>query len=161
MRALLTTQGLAKALDGEDGLPIIMKAADKAELMKRAKSIILLNLSDEVLIEVVEEKDVAALWAKLQALYVTKGLNNRLYMLKRMFQFQYTEGTSIRSHLDEFNKLMMDLKNVGKIPDDEEQDMMLLASLPKSWEHFTDSLLQGRTTITSQEVKSAMFSKEW
>ncbi|KAI6673870.1 hypothetical protein NL676_001776 [Syzygium grande] len=161
MHALLTIQGLAKALDGEDELPIIMKATDKVDLMERAKSIILLNLSDEVLIEVVEEKDAAALWAKLQALYVTKGLNNRLYMLKRMFQFRYTEGTSIRSHLDEFNKLMMDLKNVGKILDDEEQGMMLLASLPESWEHFTDSLLQGHTTITSEEVTPRLFSKEW
>jgi len=161
MRALLTTQGLAKALDGEDELPIIMKASERVELMQKAKSIILLNLSDEVLLEVIEEKDAAALWAKLQALYVKKGLNNRLYMLKKMFQFTYTEGTSIRTHLDEFNKLMLDLKNVGKILDDEEQGMMLLASLPESWEHFTDSLLQGRTTITSEEVKSALFSKEW
>jgi len=50
-----------------------------------------------------------------------------------MFQFRYTEGMSIRSHLNEFNKLMMDLKNVGKILDDEEQGMMLLASLSESW----------------------------
>ncbi|KAL3751810.1 hypothetical protein ACJRO7_012617 [Eucalyptus globulus] len=161
MKALLTTQGLAKALEGKAQLPETMRDAKKDELMEKAKSIILLNLSDEVLIEVAEEEDAAALWAKLQALYVKKGLNNRLYMLKRMFQFRYTEGTSIRSHLDEFNKLMMDLKNVGKILDDEEQGMMLLASLPESWEHFTDSLLQGRTTITSEEVKSALFSKEW
>lgn len=82
-------------------------------------------------------------------------------MLKNMLQFKYTEGTSIRTHLDEFNKLMIDLKNVDKILDDEEQTMMLLASLPESWEHFTDSLLQGHTTITSEEVNSALFSKEW
>ncbi|KAK3439774.1 hypothetical protein EUGRSUZ_B00126 [Eucalyptus grandis] len=61
MRVLLTTQGLAKALDGEDKLPIIMKAYEMIELMERAKSTILLNLSNEVLIEVTEENDVAAL----------------------------------------------------------------------------------------------------
>jgi len=49
-----------------------------------------------------------------------------------MFQFRYIKGTSIRTHLDEFNKLMMDLKNVGKILDDEKYGMMLLASLPES-----------------------------
>ncbi|KAK3414061.1 hypothetical protein EUGRSUZ_I02567 [Eucalyptus grandis] len=61
MRALLTTQGLAKALDGEGELPIIMKASERVKLMEKAKSIILLNLSDEVLIEVVEEKDAVVL----------------------------------------------------------------------------------------------------
>ncbi|KAK3445025.1 hypothetical protein EUGRSUZ_A00533 [Eucalyptus grandis] len=65
MRALLITQGLAKALDDEDELHIIMKASERVELMEKAKSIILLNLNDEVLIEVVEEKDPTALWVKL------------------------------------------------------------------------------------------------
>ncbi|KAK3417464.1 hypothetical protein EUGRSUZ_H03406 [Eucalyptus grandis] len=50
MRALLTTQSLVKAPDGEDELPIIMKASERVELMEKAKSIILLNLTDEVLI---------------------------------------------------------------------------------------------------------------
>ncbi|KAK3433708.1 hypothetical protein EUGRSUZ_D01009 [Eucalyptus grandis] len=61
MRALLTT----KALDGEYESLIIMKAFERVELMERANSIILLNLSDEVLIEVAEKKDAVALWAKL------------------------------------------------------------------------------------------------
>jgi len=33
MRVLLTYQGLAKVLDGEDKLPIIMKASVRVELM--------------------------------------------------------------------------------------------------------------------------------
>jgi len=61
MWALLTIQCLAKASDGENELPIIMKTSKRVELMERADSIILLNLSDEVLIEVAKEKDTAAL----------------------------------------------------------------------------------------------------
>lgn len=90
MEALLTTQSLVEALQGKAKLPETMRDAEKDVLMTKARNLILLNLSDEVLIEVGEEKDTAALLAKLQALYVTKGLNNRLYMLKRIFQFRYT-----------------------------------------------------------------------
>ncbi|KAK3438841.1 hypothetical protein EUGRSUZ_C03400 [Eucalyptus grandis] len=61
IRVLLTTQGLAKTLDGEDELPIIMKAPERVELMERVKSTILLNLSNEILIKVTKEKDTAAL----------------------------------------------------------------------------------------------------
>ncbi|KAK3436973.1 hypothetical protein EUGRSUZ_C01549 [Eucalyptus grandis] len=61
MQALLTTQGLAKALDHEDELLTIMKVAKRIDLMERANSTILLNLLDEILIEVADEKNVAAL----------------------------------------------------------------------------------------------------
>ena len=44
-------------------------------------------------------------------------------MLKRTFQFICSEGTSIRSHLNDLNKLVMDLKNVDKILDNEKQGM--------------------------------------
>lgn len=56
-----------------------MKDANKDELMKRAKSIITLNLLAKVLIKLAKEKDVAIV-GKLQALYVTKGLDIHLYM---------------------------------------------------------------------------------
>lgn len=55
----------------------------------------------------------------------------------------------------------MDLKNVGKTLDNKEQGMLLLAFLLESWEHFTDSPLEGPTTIISKEVKFALLSIEW
>lgn len=36
-------------------------------------------------------------------------------MLKCMFQFRFIEGTSIRANLDEFDKGIMDLKNIDDI----------------------------------------------
>ncbi|KAK3434659.1 LOW QUALITY PROTEIN: hypothetical protein EUGRSUZ_D02123 [Eucalyptus grandis] len=57
MRTLLIMFGQ----DSENELPIIMKASERVELMEKAKSIILLNLTDEVLIEVTEEKNAATL----------------------------------------------------------------------------------------------------
>ncbi|KAK3432240.1 hypothetical protein EUGRSUZ_E03866 [Eucalyptus grandis] len=61
MKALITTQGLARALEGKAKFLETMQDPEKDELMERAMSIILLNLSDEVLIEVAEEKNVVAL----------------------------------------------------------------------------------------------------
>ncbi|KAK3431912.1 hypothetical protein EUGRSUZ_E03042 [Eucalyptus grandis] len=61
IQALSTTQGLAKALDSEDELSIIMKASERVKLTGRIKSTILLNLSNKILIKVAEKKDAAAL----------------------------------------------------------------------------------------------------
>lgn len=66
-----------------------MKEPDKIELMEKAKSKTPMNLLDKVLIEVVEEKDVTTLCAKLEAFYLIEGLHNCLYMLKMMFQFEW------------------------------------------------------------------------
>lgn len=61
MHALLTTQVLANKLDGKTKLSEMMKEANEVELMEKAKSVILFNLSDEVLIEVAEKKYVTML----------------------------------------------------------------------------------------------------
>lgn len=58
---------LAKVLNGKAKLPETMKDTNIDKLMERAKSIIVLNLSDDVIIEVAEEKDVMDLWGKIQA----------------------------------------------------------------------------------------------
>lgn len=44
----------------------------------------LLNLSDEVMLEVAKEAGAVEVWAKLESLYVTNGMNYRLYLLRRM-----------------------------------------------------------------------------
>ena len=52
---------MAEVLEGNDKLSETMKDVEKDVLMKNAMSIVLLNLSDEVLIKVVDEKDAKTL----------------------------------------------------------------------------------------------------
>lgn len=61
IKALLTTQSLAKILKGKEKLLKIMKDAERDVLTRKARSIIMLNLLYEMLIEVAEEKDAATL----------------------------------------------------------------------------------------------------
>ena len=66
MEALLRTQGLVKALEGKTKLHEIMKNVKKDVLMRTARNIIMLNLLDEVLVEVAEEKNVTVLRTNLR-----------------------------------------------------------------------------------------------
>ena len=63
-------------------------------------------------------------------------------------------------HLDEFNKLIVDLENIEVKYDDEDKALVLLYSLPKSYEHMVDILQHGREEITLEEVVGALKSKE-
>ena len=88
-----------------------------------------------------------------------KSLANRLYLKQRLFSFKMQNRRSIEYQMDEFNKIIDDLANVDVKIKDEDQAVKLLSSLPKSYEHFVDTMLYGRMqTLTIEKVKAMLNS---
>ena len=112
MHSLLVQQGLWKALKGKNASPATLSNEEKEDLLEWAHSAILLSLGDEVLREIVDEETAVGLWLKLESRYMTKSLTNRLYMKQRLCTIRMKEGTPISDHLDEFNRIVIDLKNI-------------------------------------------------
>ncbi|MFQ6658977.1 hypothetical protein Gotur_028041, partial [Gossypium turneri] len=79
------------------------------------------------------EKTLFALWKRLETLYATKPLANRLVLKQRLFMFRMNEGELLRDHISQFITLLNNLKNVKVQIDDEDQAMLLLCSLPPSY----------------------------
>lgn len=77
------------------------------------------------------------LWLKLESLYMIKSLIKMLY-LKQCYTLRMREGLSFKAHLDKFNKIIMDLKNIDIKNDDEDQTIFILCSLPA---HHMNTLL--------------------
>ncbi|GJZ12744.1 putative reverse transcriptase domain-containing protein [Tanacetum coccineum] len=63
-------------------------------------------------------------------------------------------------HIDEFNKIVLDLANIEVKFEDEDLALLLLTSLPASYEHFVDTLLYGREALTWEDVMAILNSKE-
>src|SRR4051812_47375899 len=70
------------------------------------------------------------------------------------------EGTPVKQHLDEFNSIIMDLKNIDIKIESEDRAMILLCSLPASYETFVDTLLYGKYTFSLEDIKNAVKLKE-
>ncbi|KAI0516312.1 hypothetical protein KFK09_008984 [Dendrobium nobile] len=70
------------------------------------------------------------------------------------------ENQELRKHLDDFNKLILDLRNVDVKIDEEDQGIILLSSLPKTYKNIVDTMLYGKQTLTLTEVKSVLMSKD-
>ena len=126
MRALLVQEGLWKALKGKDALPATLSDEEKEDLLERAHSAILLSLGDKVLREIVDKETAVGLWLKLESRYMTKSLTNRLYMKQRLYTIRMKEGTLVSDRLDEFNRIVIDLKNIECKVEDEDQALILL-----------------------------------
>ena len=58
------------------------------EMKKMAYSTIFLHFSDSITREYGDSEDLATIWKKLDELFLTKTLPNKIYLLKRIFAFK-------------------------------------------------------------------------
>src|SRR3954466_14904633 len=121
MKALLVQQGCLEALKGEAAMNAALTAAEKINMIEKAHSAILLSLGDMVLRQVSKETTASGLWVKLESLYMTKLLVNRLYLKQALYSFKMVEDKVLAEQLDMFNKLILDLENIDVKIDEEGQ----------------------------------------
>nr|GFB19025.1 zinc finger, CCHC-type [Tanacetum cinerariifolium] len=67
---------------------------------------------------------------------------------------RYTFG----DHIDEFNKFILDLANIDIEIEDEDKALILITSLPSSYENFVETLLYGRESLTIEDVLATLNS---
>ncbi|TXG67148.1 hypothetical protein EZV62_008423 [Acer yangbiense] len=108
---------------------------------------------------VMKETMASSLWIKLEDKNMTKSIKNRLYLKKKLFQFQYKKGISMIEHLDNYNKILTDLQNLEI--SDEDKALLLLNSLPDTYEHLTTTLLYGKDKVKFIDVPNALVSNEY
>ena len=155
MQALLKQQGIWGPLPEKKS-----EAADLETLEEKAFSTILLCLADEIIIEVSDEKTAASLWQKLESLYMTKSLTNKLLLKQCLFALRMQEGIELRDHLDKLNSILLELRNIDVKVEDEDAALILLVSLSNSFENFVQSFIVGKDTVRLEEVRSALHSRE-
>ena len=68
---------------------------------------------------------------------------------------------SLKEHLDELSYVLMELHNIDDKMENKDLTIILLASLPPSYENFVSSFSIGRDSITLEEVKSSFYFREF
>ena len=58
---------------------------------------------------VMRETKAKEFWKKLEDKYMTNSVENRLYLKKKLFRFQYRAGISMSKHFNDYNNILADL----------------------------------------------------
>jgi len=132
-----------------------------SDLDETTLSGIRLCLADDVLFNIVSEKNATGLWTKLEKLYMTKSLTNRILLKRQLYSLRMKEGTTISDHLNTFNTLLVQLESIEVKFESEDKAVTLLCSLPESWDHFVTSIsLSSLETLEFDDVVGALLSEE-
>ena len=144
----------------EKDKPEKLTTDEREDLKDMATSTILLCLANNTLGEVLSLTDLIYIWDNLESRYSSKSLTSRLYLKKRLFGLQMTEETDFNQHLDEFNKITMELDSLEVKIEEEDKASLLLASLPSSFDNVVTVLLFGKETLIFDEVIAALLIDE-
>ncbi|KAA0038009.1 Retrovirus-related Pol polyprotein from transposon TNT 1-94 [Cucumis melo var. makuwa] len=156
IRAILVQHKVAKILD-EGRLPANITENEKRDMDEMAYSTILMYLSVEVLRLVDETTTTTAeLWKKLESLYLTKSLPNKIYIKEKFFGYKMDQSKSLEENLNEFQKIVVDLNNIGEKMSDENQAIILLNSLPETYREVKAAIKYGRDSLTMSIVFDAL-----
>ena len=112
--------------------PKTIKAEELALLDKQVLGVIKLSLSRSVAHNVVKEKITTDLMKALSSMYEKPSTNNKVHLMKKLFNLKIAENASVAQHLNEFNTITNKLSSVEIDFDDEIRALIVLVFLLNS-----------------------------
>ena len=85
--------------------PEAMKTEEWPLLDRQVLGVIRLTLSRSVVHNVVKEKTTANLMKALSGMYEKPSANNKVHLMKKLFNLKIAENASVVQHLNEFNTI--------------------------------------------------------
>ena len=138
MQAILIYQRLDSAL--EETIEKIeidaVKLKEMDTVIKQARSVIIMNLADNVLRQVVGEKTALGIWNRLNQLYMAKSTATKIFLKGKFYGFKMNATISLEQNLDDLNKIVLSLTNMGEVIKEEDQDVIVLNGLPEQFKEM-------------------------
>ena len=122
--------------------------------MKRPTVHLFWVLRSRVLHEVKKADAAAKIWSKLDSLYLSKVVPNRIFLKQKLSGFKTDENRLMNDSMDDLLKTVQDLENLSTKLDGEDLAVILLNSLHKSYASFVDTLKHSRQSLKTE-------NKQW
>ena len=121
-----------------------------------------MTLSRNVAFNIIKKKTTIGLLKALANVYEKPAASNKVHLIRRLFNLWMAKGALVVQHLNELNIVTTQLSLVGIEFDEEVQALLLLSSLPKSWNVIvtTMSSLTGSNKLKFDDVRDLLLSEE-
>jgi hypothetical protein len=132
-------------------------------LDRKALGTIQLSLAASVAFNISKEKTTKGLKDSLAKLYEKPLASNKVLLMKRLFNMKMSEGVFVADHLNDFNTVTNPLISVKVDFDDEFRALLILCSLPKSWNGLVMAVsnsVSGSNTLKFDDVVGVILSEE-
>jgi hypothetical protein len=163
MEDYLYQKDLFLPLSGVAKKSAAMKDEEWEILDRKALGTIRLSLAASVAFNISKEKTTKGLMDALAKLYEKPSASNKVFLMKRLFNMKMSEGGSIADHLNEFNTVTNQLSSVKVDFDDEVRALLILCSLPESWNGLVMAIsnyVSGSNTLKFDDVVGVILSEE-
>jgi hypothetical protein len=140
-----------------------MKDEEWEILDRKALGTIRLSLAASVAFNISKEKTTKGLMDALAKLYEKPSVSNKVFLMKRLFNIKMSECGSVADHLNEFNMVTNQLSSVKVDFDDEVRPLLILCSLPESWNGLVmvvSNSVSGSNTLKFDDVVGVILSEE-
>uniref|UniRef100_H3H3G5 CCHC-type domain-containing protein n=1 Tax=Phytophthora ramorum TaxID=164328 RepID=H3H3G5_PHYRM len=150
MKMYLMSKGLWEAVCGEAG---------STAKEQQAHAAIVLNLNDSQLMHVVTSTTAKEAWDTLKKFHKTQDMANRLWLKEKFSAFKFT-ASSVGKHVTELEKLVMEMKNAGCEPTEEDVCATMLRSLPSSYEALVQAFRMSVSEFKLADLVSKLIAEE-
>ncbi|KAL0292971.1 UNVERIFIED_CONTAM: hypothetical protein Sradi_6962100 [Sesamum radiatum] len=158
MKGILIQRKVFKAISG--AYPDNASEEKIVEDDEIAYSSIILNLSDTVIRKVGTQNSAKELWEKLEELYTETSLPTKLFLLENFFKYKLDLSKNIDENIDEFTKLIQDIKLTGDKSIDDYSPIVLLNAIPDTYNDVKSAIKYGRDSVNLETVINGLKSKE-
>jgi hypothetical protein len=142
--------------------PDSMKDDEWALLDRQVLGVVRSTLSRTVVRNIVKEKTTAGLMAALSSMYEKPSAIKKVHLMKKLVNLKMAEGTPVAQHLNEFNTITNQLSSMEINFDDEIRALIVLASLPNSWEamRMVVSNSAGKSILRYEDIRDLILNEE-
>ena len=129
----------------------------------RTRTRIELAIGDSEMIHISGAHTAREMWEQLSMVKESKGRLGVLATRRAMYRATAQEGFEMVEHVSNLRRLQEELHIMGSLVSDEDFVMILLTSLPESWDNYTTSFLgsTGNTpTVRSHELVALLFEED-
>ncbi|XP_038890043.1 uncharacterized protein LOC120079747 [Benincasa hispida] len=160
IKVVLGQQKALLAITDPAKYPETLTEAEKETIEVNACGTIVLNVTDNVLRQVINQPTAYALWNKLNEIYLNKDLSNKAFLRERFFTYKMDAAKSLTDILNEFKRLSSEFRSIGYNIGEENEAFILLNSLPESFKDAKTAIKYGRERITTEAIISAVRVRE-